>query len=248
MHFFQALKNTIKYILQKALGFERYLYWFSHFKIRTLKKDRNEGDFFHFMSLIKDGEGNILDIGANIGIMTYYLGTNFPNCSVHSIEPVPVNFGILKRIVDKYKLTNVILYPVALGQQQGTLKMVMPYNGKTRMQGLSHVKHESISEWNEGDEFDVPVKTLDELFLEDKIQAIKIDIENFEYFAFLGGKELLSKYKPVIYAELWNNDNRTNCFQLLTGLGYGVFVVSNGKLLPFDAEKHTTQNFIFKTD
>ncbi len=248
MPFFPILKNTIKYILQKTLGFERYLYWFSHFKIRTLKKDRNERDFFHFMGLLEDGQGSILDIGANIGIMTYYLGTRFPHCSVHSIEPVPVNFGVLKRIVDKYKLSNVNLYPVALGQQQGTLKMVLPYNGKTRMQGLSHIKHESISEWNDGDEFDVPVKTLDELFLGEKIQAIKIDIENFEYFAFLGGRELLAQNKPVVYAELWDNDNRTNCFQLLTALGYGIFVVENEKLVLFDAKKHTTQNFIFKTN
>jgi FkbM family methyltransferase len=242
------VKNRIKYILQKGLGFERYLYLFSHFKIRTLKKDKNEGDFFHFLDLLKEGQGNILDIGANIGIMTYYLATRFPNSTIHSLEPVPVNFGVLKRIVDKNKLKNVQLYPIALGQRPGTLKMILPYNGKTRMQGLSHVKHESISEWNEGEEFDVPVKTLDELFLGEKIQGIKIDIENFEYFAFLGGLELLKENSPVVYAELWDNDNRTNCFDLLISIGYSVYVIENNQLVTFDKNKHITQNFIFKKD
>lgn len=240
------MKNRIKYFLQKALGFERYLYLFSNFKIRTLKKDKNERDFFHFLDLLKEGQGNVLDIGANIGIMTYYLATRLPNSTVHSIEPVPVNFGVLKRIVDKNGLKNVQLYPVALGQQPGTLKMVLPYNGKTRMQGLSHIKHESISEWNEGEEFDVSVKTLDELFLGENIQGIKIDIENFEYFAFLGGQQLLKENSPVIYAELWDNDNRKNCFDLLASIGYGVYVIENNQLVVFDENKHTTQNFIFK--
>lgn len=241
------MKNSVKYILQSALGFERYLYLFSNFKIRTLRKDKNEKDFFHFLALIKDGEGSVLDIGANIGIMTYHLATSFPKTSIHAIEPVPVNFGVLKRIVDKNELKNVDLYPVALGQQPGTLKMVLPYNGKTKMQGLSHVKHESISEWNDGDEFDVPVKTLDEMFLSEKIQAIKIDIENYEYFAFSGGQNMLEKYHPIIYAELWNNENRKKCFELLVSLGYKVFVVENEQLVSFKEGKHTTQNFIFKT-
>lgn len=242
------MKNKTKYILQKILGFERYLYLFSHFKIRTLKRDKNERDFFHFLELLDENGGDLVDIGANIGIMTYYLSTRFPKCIVHSIEPIPVNFGILKRIKDRFQLSNVQLYPIALGQKPGILKMVMPYNGKTKMQGLSHVKHESISEWNEGDEFDVPVKTLDELFLGENIQGIKIDIENFEYFAFLGGRELLIKSKPIIYAELWNNDNRKSSFELLTSIGYEIYVIENGKMVLFDENKHTTQNFIFKTE
>lgn len=240
------MKNKIKYILQKVLGFERYLYLFTKFKIYTLKSDKNEKDFFHFLNLIKDGEGDLIDIGANIGIMTYYFATQFPKCKVHSIEPIPINFSILKKITNHYKLNNVTLYPIALGQNVGSLKMVLPYNGKTKMQGLSHVKHESITDWNDGEEFDVSVKTLDELFLNDKIQAIKIDIENFEYFAFLGGEQFLRQRKPLIYAELWDNDNRKNSFNLLQGIGYSIFVIENDQLVPFDENTHRTQNFIFK--
>lgn len=242
------MKNSIKYILQNALGFEQYLYVFSKFKIRTLRNDKNERDFFHFLNLIKEGKGDVLDIGANIGIMTYFLSRHVPKSMVHSIEPIPVNFAVLGRIVKRYKLSNVLLYPIALGQQPGFLKMVLPYNGKTKMQGLSHVKHESIVDWNEGEEFEVPVKTLDELFIDQPIQAIKIDIENFEYFAFLGGRALLEKYHPIVYAELWDNENRTNSFKLLTEIGYSIFVVVNEQLVPFEEGKHVTQNFIFKVN
>lgn len=240
------MKNTLKYILQKTLGFERYLYVFSKFKIYTLKNDKNEKDFFHFISLIKDGKGDLIDIGANIGIMTYYFSKQFPNCKVHSIEPIPVNFKVLKRISAHYKLTNVMLYNIAFGQNKGVLKMILPYNGKTKMQGLSHVKHESIPDWNEGKEFDVSVDTLDELFLNENIQAIKIDVENYEFFAFQGGEQFLRQRKPLIYAELWENENRDNSFNLLKDLGYSIFVIENEQLVPFIEGTHCTQNFIFK--
>src|SRR5690606_25170698 len=106
---------------------------------------------------------DILDIGANIGIMTYHLSTRFPQTKIHAFEPMPDNLDVLKRITQKYALKNVIVHPYALGETSGILKMILPHNGKTKMQGLSHVKHDSIKEWNEGEEFEVEAKTLDEL-------------------------------------------------------------------------------------
>ena len=79
------------------------------------------------------------------------------------------------------------------------------------------------------------------------ISAIKIDVENFEFFVLDGGKELLKKHQPVIYAELWDNANRHSCFQLLIALGYQTFVVINNQLVLFDPQIHQKQTFIFLT-
>lgn len=239
------MKNTVKFILQKVLGFQFYLYVFSLFKIRTLKSDSNEKDFFHFLSLLKDGEGSILDVGANIGIMTAHLGQNFPSTTIHVFEPMPINILILKRIIAKFDLKTVKIHEIAVGDSKGTVKMILPENGKTKMQGLSHIKHESITEWNEGQEFDVQLNTLDTVLGNEKIQGIKIDVENFEYFALNGAKKLLERNHPIVYAELWDNQNRTNCFELLNSLGYKTLIVKENKLILFDANKHISQNFIF---
>ena len=52
-HTFTArMKNTVKYILHKLLGFKNYLFIFSLYKILTLRKDKNEKDFFAFLHLI----------------------------------------------------------------------------------------------------------------------------------------------------------------------------------------------------
>ena len=239
------MKNTVKLILQTLLGYNRYLYVFSKYKIKNLKSDQKEGDFFMFMKEI-NGEGDILDIGANIGIMTYHLSTQFKDRKIVAVEPMLDNLKVLKRIINKYKLSNVTVKDIALGNKQETLKMVLPLNGNVKMQGLAHVVHDSIDEWNEGEVFDVECETLDNLFGSTKIAGIKMDIENFEFFALEGGQDVLKKNKPVLYLELWDNENRTQCFNLLSKLGYKTYVNESDSLVSYDPLKHKKQNFIFK--
>ena len=240
------MKNSIKYILQRTLGFRSYLYFFAKYKIKTLKNDAKENEFFTFLGLLEDGKGNVLDIGANLGIMTVHLAQKLPTSTVIAIEPMPDNRSILKKIIAKFHLKNVVLHEVALGETEGTVKMILPTKAGAKMQGLSHVKHESITEWNEGEEFEVPMKTLDNLCSsETAIQGIKMDVENFEYFVLKGGQTIIEKFHPIIYTELWDNENRQKCFEFLTKLGYSVNVASQNNLVPFNSEIHLTQNFIF---
>jgi FkbM family methyltransferase len=239
------VKNTFKYILQFILGYSNYLYIFAIFKIKTLQKDNREKDFFHFLSLLKDGEGDVIDIGANLGIMSYHLSKSLKVSKIHAFEPVPSNLLVLRKIISKYRLKNIELYPFALGDKKGSVEMVLPYNGKTIMQGLSHVIHDSINEWNEGERFDVSIDILDNLFSGKKIQGIKMDVENFEYFVLKGGGQLIASNLPLIYMELWDNDNRIKCFEFLSAKGYQTFVVESEKLVRFDKNIHHSQNFIF---
>lgn len=218
---------------------------FAQFKIFTLKWDQKEGDFFHFMSLLKNGEGEILDVGANIGIMTAHLRKKFPNCHINSIEPMPENLAVLRKIVGKGKSKNVTILPFAVGAEPGIITMVMPVDGKAKLQGLSHVKSPEITEWNEGEDVEVEVKTLDSLFANKSIQGIKMDVENYEYYALKGAEEIIQKSRPIIYTELWDNENRQKCFDWMKSLNYAILVLENKQLVPFDADLHGQQNFFF---
>ncbi|MGQ0827492.1 MAG: FkbM family methyltransferase [Bacteroidota bacterium] len=242
------MKSVVKYILHKLLGFKNYLFIFSLFKIYTLRRDKNEKDFFQFLALIPSGT-IVLDIGANIGIMTVHLARSIRDVTVYSFEPMPNNIGAFKRIVNYFKLKNVQLFEIALGNAEGEAEMVMPVINAVRMQGLSHVVHNSITENNEGERFKVPLKMLDkmeELINSPKrISAIKIDVENFEFFVLDGAKNLLAKNKPVVYAELWENENREKCFELFNTLNYKTVVIVNKNAVHFDPSLHKTQNFIF---
>jgi FkbM family methyltransferase len=239
------VKNTIKYILQTLLGFKTYLYVFALFKIKTLASDKKERDFFHFLKLMKDGKGDVLDIGANLGIMTVHLAQHLPNTQIHAFEPIPTNVSVLRKIIRKFQLKKTTVHEIALGDSPGIVKMVIPELGKAKQQGLSHVKHESIPDLNEGEEFEVKMDRLDNIINGQAIQGIKIDVENFEYFALKGGKRILEQNHPIIYAELWENENRTNCFSLLSEMGYTTHVIENETLVKYDSSKHCKQNFIF---
>jgi FkbM family methyltransferase len=239
------VKNTIKYILQQILGFRRYLYLFAKYKISTLKWDKKERDFFVFMNQVDSSSGLILDVGANLGIMTDHLAKKFKNNKVIAIEPMPDNLHVLHRLDVEQKWSNVEIVDQAVGAEKGWVTMILPNQGKTKMQGLSHVKCDEIVEWNEGQELEVALTTIDDLVGEQKVAAIKMDVENYEFAALKGATKTLENSKPAIYIELWDNENRTLCFVLLKEKGYLAYVVINSQLCLFDASLHAHQNFLF---
>jgi len=242
------MKSLIKKLLQALLGFDNYLFIFSLFTFYTLRWNKNEGDLLYFLKLIPKNTA-VLDIGANIGIMTVHLAKTFKSSTIYSFEPIPNNLKTLQRIIRFFHLNNVKVFDIALGNESGSVEMVMPVLNSIKMQGLSHVVHESIDELNDGEKFKVEVQKLDEIeeFKNPgfKIGAIKMDVENFEFFVMDGGRELLKKHRPIIYTELWENKNRENCFQLIDELGYEIKVLSNKKLTDFNTSIHKTQNFFF---
>ena len=133
-----------------------------------------------------------------------------------------------------------------MGDKIDAVKMIMPEVNSVILQGLPHITGISEKEEN-GREYTVSQTSLD-IFWEkqnEKISAIKIDVENYENFVFKGGEKTLVKYKPLIYAELWDNENRTKSFTLLKSLGYEIKVSENNNFCEFIPEKHKTDNFYF---
>lgn len=239
------MKNTVIYLLQRLLGFGNYLFVFSWYKVLTLRRDTRENDFFHFISLLNT-QDTVLDIGANLGFMTYHLSKKVKSGEVYSFEPIPENIRTILRIKKFFRLNNVIVQDYALGNENKTLTMVMPVIGKARKQGLSHVIDEQES-GQEGVLFKVEQNRLDDLaiFKSKKIQGIKIDVENYEFQVFDGARDLIRQNKPFIYCELWDNQNRSDCFAIMRELGYSIQVLVEGRLTAFDTDKHQTQNFFF---
>jgi FkbM family methyltransferase len=239
-------KDIIRTICQKLIGYKNYLFLFSLFTIKRIKTGRHEEEFIFFMGMIPP-EGTILDIGANIGIMTVSLAQRFPKAKVYAFEPIPNNIEALEKVVNYYKLKNVTLFKTALGEEKGELKMILPVINNSKMQGLSHVLEEDASGTTEkGMQYTVPVLKLDdipELEAAYSITAIKIDVENFEYYVLKGGESMLRKHMPLIYCELWDNDRRKLCMEYLSGLGYRIDIFDGKQLIPFTGQP--VINFFF---
>jgi FkbM family methyltransferase len=242
------LKTFIKLIFQKTLGFSNYLLLFSLFIIKKLKWDKNERDFLHFLNLLPE-EGIVLDIGANIGVMSYYLARGHEKRIVHAFEPIPFNYQNAEKIKKRFNLNNLFLHLLALGDKEDTIEMILPVHNSVRFHGLAHVRSDFTPEGEKGELFHCPIRRLDDFEpLKEtcsRITGIKMDVENYEYNVLKGATELIRKHKPVIYCELWDNDNRRHSMELLTELGYRTLVLESGKLVNYIPERHSTQNFFF---
>ncbi len=245
-----GMKKGIQALMQMLLGFDNYLFWFCQFKIATFRWEsrKKEGDFRFFLKLLSSTD-HVLDIGANIGLMTVQLARQVSHGRVIAIEPIPANFRALQRIIRHFRLANVITRQLALGERPGSLTMSMPVMKGVKMQGLAHVDDKSIEGYGQADQysFEVPVACLDHLDVIQSmsIQAIKIDVENYEQFVFRGGRNLLTRDHPIIYCELWPNENRKQVFQFLTTIDYQIFVFDGHTLVPFAEGIHDQHNFFF---
>ncbi len=241
------MKLTIKRILQPLLGVETYLTLFSLFKIATLRWDKTEGQFCVFESLLPD-KGYVIDVGANIGVMSTLLARKAERRIIYAYEPAALNFSVLSRITSYFRLKNVRLYPWAIGSEDGEVGMLMPMAGSVVLHGLSHVV-DNDSPIGQGYRFQVPCRRLDDradFFAAGvKVIGIKIDVEGHEISVLEGARRLLLTHHPLVYCEV-SNENRSRCFKLVRQLGYEIKVAQNGRLIPFEGEQHRNYgNFFF---
>jgi FkbM family methyltransferase len=238
-------KIPFKFILQKILGFENYLFAFSIFSISRLRLHLTDKAFIHFLQMLPEN-GNILDLGSNIGITAVPLAKRVSGGKIFCFEPIPMNVKTLRRITAHYHLANIEIFETALGEERGELTMVMPVIHHVRFQGFSHVVQKE-SDKEKGDLFTVPVERLDdvrELQFIPKIDAIKIDVENFEYYVFKGATEIIKRHKPILFCELWENEKRSLTINFLKNkFGYQVKVFEKNKLVEFTGQR--ASNFFF---
>lgn len=173
-------------------------------------------DILIVASLILSPDSTVLDVGANIGYETVFLGTLLTKGRVHAFEPVPSNVRIVKQNITTNHLRNVTIHNVGLGDKQLTTEI--KYNEGNR--GGAFV---TVDEANAGGGYDrserVHIEVLDDLIKQKKIalpkcDLVKVDIEGFEPAFLRGATAFLKKYQPamIIEANHWCLDglNRTS--------------------------------------
>jgi FkbM family methyltransferase len=134
------------------------------------------------------GEGDVvIDIGAHIGLFSMYLAKRWPALKVLSFEPFPVNFRNCAENLQLNGVTNVVLSPKAITNDNRLLNMATdPHNSG----GASAVVKTFESN---GIVTDLTSMTLDEVFLAHEIgrcKLMKIDCEGMEYEILLGARVL----------------------------------------------------------
>lgn len=147
-------------------------------------------------------DGFMIDVGANMGVISLELAKRAPRCTICAIEPLPFLARSIRDSIDTSCIGNITVECVALGAEQGKIDL---YLGK-------HLTQTSVNP--RGDAYEtlqVPVDTLDILFFETAmaVDLIKIDVEGYELSVLHGGSALIKKDLPSVVFECDANSTRS---------------------------------------
>ncbi len=150
-----------------------------------------------FLTRTPKDDSPIIDIGANIGIVSALLGREFPERTIHAFEPGPTTFEALGKNLALNGLERVVAHRVALADKPGTLVFDAPPKRRANAKIATAASLHPVK---------VEATTLDAFIAEQGITAIgllKIDVEGYETAVFRGAARMLEKRLPgVIFMEV----------------------------------------------
>lgn len=237
----------IKKFLFKLLSQRMYLKtlqraFYFLYNIGALKKDARFK--YHYMVReIIESNYNVVDIGANLGYFSKSFAKLTPNGRLLSIEPVKPFFEVLSSLLSKYKHVKVVNY--ALGNEIGSIVMVLPESNGMIRTGLPHIA-ESDEEKKQHKTHEVEIVKGSSLLSDfEKIDYIKCDIEGYEVVVFNELKEVLAKHTPIVQIEI-GQENEIPMFKLFESLGYVQYGIADFKIVKESDRKQKEQgDFLF---
>jgi FkbM family methyltransferase len=159
------------------------------------------------------GDGNVLDVGANIGNHAVAFAGKARH--VFAFEPHPKTFELLR--LNTQSLPNVTAYKVGASDTKATLRAISP---KVNF-GASFISDKEASDQDSVWTFDVaPIDSFPEL---QSISVFKLDVEGHEHAALLGARALLERDKPILVFEQHEDvveNGTTKSVEFLRSLGY----------------------------
>ncbi|CAL9515871.1 31-O-demethyl-FK506 methyltransferase FkbM [Streptomyces sp. enrichment culture] len=192
--------------------------------------------------------GTVLDVGANIGLMSLYCARVLPGVRILAAEPAPEPYACLERNLAEHAGAHWRAEPVAVARRPGHLRFTY-YPQAPGNSGLhadrraddeitlaflrnSGVEAEDAAELveglHEGVELTVPVTTVSELLRRhdvERVDLLKIDVERAELDVLLGIEPEHWPLVGAVVAEVHDEDGRLAAVRdLLRARGFGVRV------------------------
>lgn len=132
----------------------------------------------------------VVDVGANIGMISIYLALKYPFITVYAIEPVPQNYDNLMENIKLNGIENIRVHAVAITGDGRDLDMIAHLEsnsgGATGFLADMHLEGHQI--------FKVPSLMLSEFFRKcgiNKCKLLKVDCEGAEYEILLNSSAVL---------------------------------------------------------
>jgi FkbM family methyltransferase len=146
-------------------------------------------------------EAIVLDIGANIGLVSLNILSFMPSTRIHAFEPGPRTAAYLRETLSLNDLhERITLHPFALSNFTG----VHPFS----IHGRRHNSGDGFSDTGRtrgSRSILVQTITLDDWWLANEcpqVKVIKLDTEGSELWVLEGGRQLIRKLRPAIVLEI----------------------------------------------
>jgi FkbM family methyltransferase len=184
---------------------------------------------------------HFVDVGANVGIFTVFIGTRVPGVKITSIEPYPPSREMLEYNCSLNRLDPRII-PAAAGSSNG--------EGNLEVSGPDVLHHlvESLTDSLNG--IRVPVRTLDDVVGDEEVALVKIDVEGGELEVFRGALRLLGRAIPPVWMFELNGKGASprEIRDLLGPFGYELYLL-DGLFTPYYGDElPVTPNVLATTD
>ena len=212
----------------------RWVPFRGYYRYRSRKYLRRIDPEMGLIRFMADPRRVSIDVGANLGLFTYYLARH--STHVHAFEPNPVPLRALGAVVD----ANVTIHQVALTDRTGDVDLIVP---KSRKGWSSNGAKLDVSPEGRHIVARVPGRRLDGLDL-GEIGFIKIDVEGHELAVLAGARETIARDRPNLFIEAEYahvGDRVAELFELVGGLGYDGYFLEDGvmrNISHFSIEAH----------
>ena len=199
---------------------------FTHASIRWRKQQLEPGISKLVKKIAKvldlqNDQGCFFDVGANVGLYTWEVSKICPHRKILAFEPDPENIKLLDQTVCESDLQNLTICKCALGDQNGDVLFFQ--DNLTSATGCVAGKN---APWvqkylnSSANEIRVKINALDSVVSkENNPSLIKIDVEGHEVEVLQGGRNTLTKIKPLLIVESFPPKQRT-VLSLMRDLGY----------------------------
>lgn len=164
------------------------------------------------------------DIGANIGLYSWYCANERPDFHIISFEPDTRNLECLRRTSAAWKLETHQIVPSAVAERVGRTTFFT--DEISRATGTLEPAAEAFNATHYGAVprgVEVETVSLDHLIAEGWAPPliVKIDVEGAELRVLRGGQRLFAHQRPILLLEIFGD--RPQTFALLQEFGYDCF-------------------------
>lgn len=170
----------------------------------------------------------VLDIGANTGFYSVLAAAKNSKSEIWAFEPYFSNLDRLKRNILLNDLKNVVVMETAVGNKHEILEISVPQSGQIcdSVSADAEFSNTFYTEYVTYQKIEVEQVRLDDLTFKNKIDLMKIDVENHELAVFEGAVETLKNMSPIIQCEMFVDDTKIKFYEeTLKPLGYNCYMM-----------------------